>query len=413
MENNKLLSSVGRSILLVCLLSGVARGAEGQEQAQEAGENGEVGVVEDERSVSTKDCRIEVNLIKGEKLPSGLRESQLSFRNTGDEPVWEVFVTIDAAPMSYWGNSHGDLAIFPDGQVEMYFTGPVGGVFLRPGQTKLIPVYHDLSESHEVARALCSSEDIFTELRRRAEIGERFGTYAPYAESSLRNLFLSSAGWADILAGSDGRDTKEIGRRYFFSTLAYNSLSTIAGGISMMAVASSGVNSGERGYLAEASFNDAKSAFEDGRLDDAVGLLERVLILEPTNALALNNLAYIMLKRGDPPGAARPFIDQAMEVDPDQPSYQNTMSLLLWGEGKKEEALAMAAKAYLGSKGEIVETGINIIQWGGSLPDLESVVEDTGQKDILASENKPLDEGESSGETGGQVTTADRLPARE
>jgi tetratricopeptide (TPR) repeat protein len=122
--------------------------------------------------------------------------------------------------------------------------------------------------------------------------------------------------------------------------------------------------------MAETSFGEARVAFEEGRLDDAVELLRRVLLLEPENAMVLNNMSYIMLKRGDDAGDVRPFIEQALKIDPSQPGFQNTMSILRWKEGNKEEAVRLAQQAYVGSGGEIVETRLNLLEWGGAVPTL-------------------------------------------
>lgn len=327
-----------------------------------------------QRPLTGEGCDLEATISDGKRGADGVHEARVTFRNKGDEPIGEVLLLIKAEPMSYWGNDRGGLAVFPEGKVDLYFAGAEGEPFLRAGQTKTIPVYHDGGGEFAVEEAVCDSEDIFRRMVMRIEVPDRFGKYAPYAESSLRSLYLSEAGWADILATSGARDSGEIGRRYFFSSVADSSLSAIAVGVGMMAAGGESAPEDQRGYVAETSFNEARAAFEDGRLDEAIELLRRVLILEPENAMALNNLAYIMLRRGDDAGDARPFIEQAMKIDPSQPGFQNTMSMVRWKEGKKDEAIELARRAYLGSGGEILETKLNLVEWGGEVPELGGAV---------------------------------------
>jgi hypothetical protein len=370
-QTNSLPAEAGNAVSSVS--SGVAVNTEGDELAADTGQGLDAGMLggdgDKTRPVTGQSCQVLVTTTDGGGGGEA-RETRVTFRNEGDEPVGEVLLVIKAPPLSYWGNSPAELAIFPDGKVDLFFAGEEGEPFLRPGQTKTIPVYHGGAGAFSVGQVACSSEDIFVALAGRVEIQERFGKYAPYAESSLRSLFFSEAGWSDILGGSGGRDSGGVGRRYFFSSVADSSLSAIAAGVGMMAAGGDSAPEDQRGYMAETSFGEARVAFEEGRLDDAVELLRRVLLLEPENAMVLNNMSYIMLKRGDDAGDVRPFIEQALKIDPSQPGFQNTMSILRWKEGNKEEAVRLAQQAYVGSGGEIVETRLNLLEWGGAVPTL-------------------------------------------
>lgn len=373
------------------------------------------------RPLTGPECKLETVLSPSKRAAEGIYETRVTFSNKGEESIGQVLLVLEAEPMSYWGNSPEGLSVFPEGKVDLYFAGADGDPFLRVGQTKTIPVYSGAGGDPRVEVATCSSEDIFLALVRHIEVVDRFGKYAPYAESSLRSLYLSEGGWNDILDTSGAKVSGEIGRRYFFSTVADSSLAAIAVGVGMMAVGGDAATEGQRGYMAETSFNEAKTAFEEGRSDEAVELLQRVLILEPENAMALNNLAYIMLKRGDSAGAARPFIEQAMKIDPSQPGFQNTLSIVRWGEGKKDEAIDLAHQAYLGSNGEILETKLNLIEWGGKVPDLESWA---GRGNLDSKEAETVEEAEEdsvdsidSSDSGGEnlggeggVSTSDTIP---
>lgn len=377
--------------------TGVARGESQADSPEQSADGSTV------RISTEKGCQVSVSI--GEtKYAGDLDEGQVAvaFRNSGPNPVWEVLLVLKADPMSYWGVGPGALSVFPDGRVDLFFAGDGGEPFLRAGQEKIIPIFRGAGGGDfAVERSACATEDIFAELKGRMEVAERFGQYAPYAESSLRSLFLSPAGWNDILSTSGAKGDGGGVRRYFFSHIADSCLSSIATGVSMVASSGGAAPEYQKGYLAESYFDEAKKAFEAGNLDGAVGFLEKVLVFDPANPMVLNNLAYIRLKRGDGAAEVRPYIEQALKVDPTQPSFQNTMSILLKKEGRDKEAIEMARAAHRGSKGEIPETRANIIEWGGEVPDVQGGDAQDGGKGV----GKP---GEKTG--GGGVSTSERLP---
>src|SRR5512147_2159422 len=58
-----------------------------------------------------------------------------------------------------------------------------------------------------------------------------------------------------------------------------------------------------------------QALFESGRLDDAHGVFETALSLDPENLIALRHLGDIAARRGDP-ASARRWYERVLESDP-------------------------------------------------------------------------------------------------
>lgn len=84
-------------------------------------------------------------------------------------------------------------------------------------------------------------------------------------------------------------------------------------------------------------------AISASKLADAQRHYERVIVLQPRNALALNNLAWVAgrLGRGD----AIALAEKANEVTPDQPAFMDTLATLLSEKNEHARALVLQKKA--------------------------------------------------------------------
>ncbi|WP_168735274.1 XrtA/PEP-CTERM system TPR-repeat protein PrsT [Pseudothauera rhizosphaerae] len=91
-----------------------------------------------------------------------------------------------------------------------------------------------------------------------------------------------------------------------------------------------------RAYLAE-------RAIGEQRLKDAERLYREVLDIEPTNALVLNNLAWVAGQLGDP--AAISYAEKALEITPDNPAILDTLGMLQVERGETEKGLANLNRA--------------------------------------------------------------------
>lgn len=89
---------------------------------------------------------------------------------------------------------------------------------------------------------------------------------------------------------------------------------------------------------------DAESALREGRFDEAIAALTRVVELEPDNADALIQLSRLSLMFLDAPAALR-HARAAYEIDPDNPEALNTLARALDWAGEFVDALDAALDA--------------------------------------------------------------------
>jgi putative PEP-CTERM system TPR-repeat lipoprotein len=84
-------------------------------------------------------------------------------------------------------------------------------------------------------------------------------------------------------------------------------------------------------------------AIATNKLADAQRLYDRVIALQPRNAVALNNLAWVagQLGRAD----AMSLAERANEAAPNQPAFMDTMAMLLSDKGENARALDLQKKA--------------------------------------------------------------------
>jgi putative PEP-CTERM system TPR-repeat lipoprotein len=84
-------------------------------------------------------------------------------------------------------------------------------------------------------------------------------------------------------------------------------------------------------------------AIATNKLADAQRLYDQVIALQPRNAVALNNLAWVagQLGRGD----AVALAERANVAAPDQPAFMDTLAMLLSAKGESARALDLQKKA--------------------------------------------------------------------
>lgn len=87
-----------------------------------------------------------------------------------------------------------------------------------------------------------------------------------------------------------------------------------------------------------------------GDLRMAEQRLARVLLVFPSNGLALNNMAWVLVKNGK--SGAVEYARRAVSVMPDQPDLMDTLAMALAAEGKVAEALTIQRRALDLSEGK-------------------------------------------------------------
>ena len=80
-----------------------------------------------------------------------------------------------------------------------------------------------------------------------------------------------------------------------------------------------------------------------GQFDVAESRFAQVLKLQPENAPALNNMAWLLMKQGKPGALA--LIEKANQIAPKQPEFLDTLSLVLESEKQLPKALAAQVQA--------------------------------------------------------------------
>jgi len=82
-----------------------------------------------------------------------------------------------------------------------------------------------------------------------------------------------------------------------------------------------------------------------GMLDEAIQMLKVNLGLKPDHADSLNALGYFLALKNAELGEAEKLVRSALEQEPDNGAYLDSLGWVLFKEGKVDEALAMLTKA--------------------------------------------------------------------
>ena len=130
---------------------------------------------------------------------------------------------------------------------------------------------------------------------------------------------------------------------YIFISQLYNS----AGRGSDAALAASEAyqiaGSGERKQIALLMSATAKQTA--GQFDEAESILRDILRTSPGNPIALNNLGYFLVQRGERLTEALDLIQRAIAIDPTNPSYLDSLGWVYLKLGKIDDAISRLEEA--------------------------------------------------------------------
>jgi tetratricopeptide (TPR) repeat protein len=84
---------------------------------------------------------------------------------------------------------------------------------------------------------------------------------------------------------------------------------------------------------------------KDGNMSAAMEEYRKILEIQPSNVLVLNNLAYALAERGNQQDEALKYAQRATELAPDAPAVANTMGWILYHKGLYSMALPYLEKA--------------------------------------------------------------------
>lgn len=99
------------------------------------------------------------------------------------------------------------------------------------------------------------------------------------------------------------------------------------------------------------------------RVDQALADLRRVLEDDPENAQALNAYGYTLADRRGRYRDALPYIERALAMHPDSPAVLDSMGWVLFGLGRKEEALDYLQRAWAGAKDGDIAAHLGEVLW--------------------------------------------------
>lgn len=114
---------------------------------------------------------------------------------------------------------------------------------------------------------------------------------------------------------------------------------------------------------AEALYDAAMLAEKLGRMDVVESNLRRVIVLRPENAHAYNALGYSFAERGIRLDEARKLIAKATELAPEDPFIMDSMGWVLFRQGDFQGALAYLQKAYVLKQDAEIAAHIGEVLW--------------------------------------------------
>ncbi|MCF8270796.1 MAG: tetratricopeptide repeat protein [Chlorobium sp.] len=101
----------------------------------------------------------------------------------------------------------------------------------------------------------------------------------------------------------------------------------------------------DRWHYLQAASTLAMSYDKLGMQEKSLDMYRRVLLLDPANTLAMNNLAYMLAISGRDFETAKKLAMKAVADEPDNPVYLDTLGWVLFGLGEYQEALVYLEKA--------------------------------------------------------------------
>jgi tetratricopeptide (TPR) repeat protein len=176
------------------------------------------------------------------------------------------------------------------------------------------------------------------------------------APQDARGLFLLST--ANLRLG-DLKGAEEVARKLLgldpTSIPALHALSAalVAGRdyravVDLLTPLSKDVSSRAKGRESDAALLLAQLAHahtELGQHEQAIAVLTTAVANDPTSAPALNSLGYTLADRGERLPEAIAYIERALKVEPDNPSYIDSLGWALFKQGRVEEAEPHLQKA--------------------------------------------------------------------
>lgn len=130
---------------------------------------------------------------------------------------------------------------------------------------------------------------------------------------------------------------------YIFISQLYNEAERGADAAAAADQAYQVAGSADRKQIARLVLATAKQT--SGQFDDAESILRDILKQTPGNPIALNNLGYYLVQRGQRLPEALDLIERAVAIDPTNPSYLDSQGWALFKLGRIDEAIGKLERA--------------------------------------------------------------------
>jgi len=109
----------------------------------------------------------------------------------------------------------------------------------------------------------------------------------------------------------------------------------------------------------------ARAMAHDAAADDAdmIADLERIIELDPDDAMALNALGYTLADRNERLDEARALVEQALESDPEDPAFIDSLGWVEFRQGNHERAVELLRQAWTAFRDHEVAAHLGEALW--------------------------------------------------
>lgn len=102
--------------------------------------------------------------------------------------------------------------------------------------------------------------------------------------------------------------------------------------------------------------------------------LRSILAIEPNNANALNALGFTLANQPARINEAKPLLEKAISLNPDNPAFMDSMGWLLFKLGKTEESIQMLTNAYKLSGDNEIAAHLGEVLWASGQKDAAKAI---------------------------------------
>ncbi|HEY5039898.1 MAG TPA: tetratricopeptide repeat protein, partial [bacterium] len=112
------------------------------------------------------------------------------------------------------------------------------------------------------------------------------------------------------------------------------------------------------GSLSQAYFNLGALLDKQGRFNEAIDQMKKVIELQPQNADAYNYIGYSYADKGIQLDDAKKYMDSALKLDPDNSYYLDSLGWVYYRKGKYQDAKEQFDKALKFLKTEVKDDAV-------------------------------------------------------